>query len=125
MVGEEPAYTALTGLLGLLWGSILWLWSPPAAASTGSSSSEDCRCKFGGCSPDELKEHVSALYNLGWWRCLAVLGGSIVGSAAGRSFDELGFLRGLSFLLPSQEPPDTSITGECASERTALHSISL
>ena len=56
---------------------------------------------------------------------LGCLGGSIVGSAAGRSFDELGFLRCLSFLLPSQEPPDASITGECTSERTALHSISL
>ena len=52
-------------------------------------------------------------------------GGSIVGSAAGRSFDELGFLRGFSFLLPSQEPPDTSITGECAGERATFHSFSL
>ena len=52
-------------------------------------------------------------------------GGSIASSVAGRSFDELGFLRGFSFLLPSQEPPDASSTGECASERAALYSINL
>ena len=74
MVAEEPAaYPVLTGFFGFFLGSGVWSLPSTPVASVARAQPEDHTCEFSGCSPDDLRRHISTLSDLGWWRCLALV----------------------------------------------------
>ena len=67
----------------VLWTSVAGTWGWIAHSLVGGYSTsvttlvhhsqDSCDCHFSGCSPQELRQHLSTLQSLHWWRTFALL----------------------------------------------------